>query len=123
MAAGEIFRFLRRLLEVASNALLFDLAADGVQPADQGAIVRAFNAIRRQINFIFRVKFSHWLQNPWVLFGVAHFTESIARECARRALQLFANLPEGASVHWLTLLMLVPGTVIAHELVLFAQGQ
>lgn len=65
---------------------------------------------------------SHWQTLPWILFGAAHWIEQTARQCAAKALQLFANLEDGHVLHWLTLVMCVPGSQVAAEFAAFAGG-
>ena len=92
-AAGEVFHMLKALLDFAAIALLFELAAAGVGDEDRACIMQDFACIRRQLWFVFQIKFGHWQQLPWILFGLAHERAGIARWCVRRALQLFVSAP------------------------------
>ena len=115
--------FMQHLLQVSLMALVFELAAAGLEGRDRTVLLREFSAARRYIHFIFTVKMSYWQTPPWILFGAAHHDEDIARRCARSALQQFLHLGVGQVLHWVTLLFCTPGTALYDEFVAFATGR
>jgi hypothetical protein len=123
LAAGLIFAEIRRLLEFANNALLIELATIGLSDAERAIIMRDFEAARRHVWLTFSLKFGFWGQLPWLLFGIAHNDTIIARSCARKALQLFDAAAAGKVHHYVTLLLLMPGSVGREQLEFFARGQ
>ena len=97
--SGKLKDTLRSMLRPSANALAFDLAAEGIDGDDFASIMRDFALVRRHIWFLFSVKFAHWQQHPWLLFGVGHASEDVARRCAHLALGLFAAMPDGHNHH------------------------
>jgi hypothetical protein len=75
-----------------------------------------FGSARRSILFTVSAKLGHWQQLPWILCGVAHADERVARHCGRQALQIYAGLGDTHRHHWISMLCLTPGFPVAEQL-------
>jgi hypothetical protein len=115
----------RRLLCETNTRILLSPRTLACPEADRNTVVFDFARARRHVLLQFQVKFSHWRQLPWVLFGVAHHVRATAQECAQRALRLFdvAEQAGGASHHWMSALMCTPGQPGWAQLLAFSAGE
>eukprot|EP00969_Alexandrium_andersonii_P281435 12441727-Alexandrium_andersonii.AAC.1 len=109
-AAGKFFAFLDLLLGVAYGTLLSDARVAALSDADRSAVLGDFAAARRHVVFTLGIKMAHWGQLPWKLFGLAHPETTVARECGRRALALYAAAGDTFPHHWLTAVLMTPGS-------------
>ena len=119
MAAGQFMDAMKSFLAVCASSLLVELTSIDVPAGDIGIITRDFAAARRHVFFILHVKFAHWQQNPWLLFGLGHAEMDMVRRCAQRALQIFEHNP---STHFLCLLLLQHGTRGRAEMIALVSG-
>ena len=87
MARVGVMPLLEPLFRSLNTALLLEPTIAALSAADKAMIVRDYAAIRRHIMFTFATKCAFWNQVPWVLAGLAHKDESVARRCCRRALR------------------------------------
>ena len=122
-AAGFHFELLSRFAETAHTDLLMDPAFALLGEEDRASVLADFARARSHITTSFRLKLSHWRQLPWVLFGLAHWEEERAAECARRALALYASAPPAAPHHWLSAVLCEPGGVGHAQMTLLVSGQ
>ena len=86
-------------------------------------LFRDFAAGRTYIIAMSEIKFGHWRQLPWVLFGISHPNHMIAVECARRSLQLAAGFEDRTNVHYLIGVLCLDGGLLNRQMKVFAQGQ
>ena len=108
-AAGEHFEFSHMMLDVQQSALLMQPEFIALSPSDSQTLLADFSRAKQQIAFIFRAKLSFWRDLPWVLLGLAHHNEGVARQCGKRALQPWEALPPEVTPHPLASQMLNPG--------------
>ena len=111
-AAGDLVRLFHTLAETAHSQLLSEPFFGGIEEADSSVLFRDFAAGRTYIIAMSEIKFGHWRQLPWVLFGISHPNHMIAVECARRSLQLAAGFEDRTNGHLLN-----------RQMKVFAQGQ
>lgn len=69
---------------------------------------------------LLQLKTAFWFQLPWLLVGLAHFDEQVAKQIARRAIQLFENDRRQDAHHRLTWLWLHPGGTLRKQLQAYA---
>jgi hypothetical protein len=100
LAAGGLWRLLRRFFQIVNTALLLDPLTAALSEEGRALILREFGNARRHIYFTFKVKCSFYQQLPWVLLGLAHYNVRKARACGRRALAL-VRAAGNVAHHWL----------------------
>ena len=61
------------------------------------AVVTDFEHGRAHMQTLLAIKLSAWDRLPWLLCGLAHHDEGVARSCAERAAALFDSTPAAAS--------------------------
>ena len=91
MAAGELLKEVSNLCDETHANILLNPNMCACSLENQKCLIDDFSAARRHLLFGFGVKLHHWRELPWLLFGCAHFSPPVARECAREALQIFAG--------------------------------
>jgi hypothetical protein len=124
-AAGHLMILARRLLSMANTEVLMSPYTLACNEADRALILGDFARARRHILFQMQLKFSHWRQLPWLLWGVAHHSRLVAVECASRALSLFHHsvVQGGERPHWMAAMLCTPGTQGWAEMVAFINGE
>ena len=122
-AAGDLVRLFHTLAETAHSQLLSEPFFGGIEEADSSVLFRDFAAGRTYIIAMSEIKFGHWRQLPWVLFGISHPNHMIAVECARRSLQLAAGFEDRTHVHYLIGVLCLDGGLLNRQMKVFAQGQ
>eukprot|EP00974_Lingulodinium_polyedra_P015013 1452633-Lingulodinium_polyedra.AAC.1 len=124
-AAGQLMVMARRLLNTANTAVLMAPSTLACDEADRLLILGDLARARRHILLQMQLKVSFWRQLPWVLWGVAHHSRTVAEECAKRALRLFQRglQQPGMRVHWLAALLCMPGERGWAEMVAFINGE
>jgi hypothetical protein len=99
MAAGVLFDKLGRLMALANNILLLDPLVAVLDAVSKAIVVRDFAVARRHVMFVLMVKCGYWTQLPHVLAGLSHVDVTVARACARRALDLAALVVDWDAAH------------------------
>jgi len=90
--------------------------------ADEVPSFQDWAQARRHILFMGNLKFAFWRQLPWILMGLAHHNVDEARACCRRALQIFQGMGDDAGHHWVSLLLLLPGSPGHAQMLAFVAG-
>jgi hypothetical protein len=121
-ANGEHMLILRQLSSVAHQNLLLDASVAPLAELDKRIILEDFARARRHILFTIQLKMGFWRSLPWVLFGLGHTNEGIARTCGQRALQLFAQAGDNSDHHFLSMFMCSPGGRGHAEMLQFCGG-
>ena len=96
----RIHQVLRHLLMLSHRQLLFDLAADSVEPGDQALIIRDFAVLRRHVWFTFKLKFSSWTALPWTLFGLGHHEEESVKKSTYPPQGIHVCQSKGVEASW-----------------------
>lgn len=124
-AAGNFKALLVQLLRIVNSSVLLDPATLRCSEEQRTVLMCDFQCARRHINLVMSTKLAHWEQLPHVLFGIAHHDAAVARNCAARALRLFAHSGDSSTHHWLTYALCCPanGHIGYDQLVLFSQGR
>ena len=66
---------------------------------EQRLVAEDLAAAKAHVDLELRTKLD-WLNRlPWLLIGLAHYDESIARDCAKRAYEAFQSDPREATQH------------------------
>ena len=110
MAAGEVMRLLRRLCAVATSSLLVAHSFVALGEEDRALVLTDFSAGRRHILFMIQLKLGHWRQLPFILFGLGHPDEDVARSCFRSALQQWAAAGDAAEHHYISTVFCAEGS-------------
>eukprot|EP00959_Pyramimonas_sp_CCMP1952_P240140 5018197-Pyramimonas_sp.AAC.1 len=88
---------------------------------ERGEVVGDFSRGKAHFTMWFQLKFSHWLELPWCLVGIAHWDAAKARESAARSLRLFVGSPRSPDQHHpLSLALCHPEGLCYEEMVSFA---
>ena len=113
LAAGAINDILHQAFAVSHGTLLCNAAFQKLKETDQHMILRDFAAARQRIVFGLSMKLGMWGQLPYCLFGLSHHNPEKASACARRALQLYLDAPEGTQHHPVVLELLSDESSVA----------
>lgn len=123
LAAGKHFEVLATLDAMSSPTLLVEPGLRAFPHNDRACVLDEFARARAHLSLCFQLRLSFWVRLPWICFGLAYPVAQTARECAGRALALFAASPDNERHHPLTLRLCSPGTVCHAQMRLFASGQ
>ena len=122
-AAGKHLDILKTLSRKSNVALLLQPSMRALDHDARSCVLGDFARARQHMSLCFGLRLSFWMQLPWVLFGLGHHAETSARECARRALALYAAAPESYTHHPLSVKLCAPGSLGCVQLQRFANGQ
>ncbi len=122
-AGGEHFGLVRRLASMAQSALTLSAAFVALDEAGRGVVARDWASARRHIIFMMQLKLGFWRQLPWLLFGLAHGSAEVARECGARSLRLYVHGGDAREHHWLSHFMLGVGSRCREQLESFIAWQ
>ena len=109
LAAGQLDKFLGRVLEVAYGRLL--TVRDSLMQDDDTLwklLVADFNSAKAHLTIYFRMKMGCWTSLPYLLAGLAHPDVAVAQTTVAKAVLLYDN-NKGVSRHPLTEKLLGPG--------------
>ena len=115
-------QLVRRDFEAVRYEVATQPETSGLPTHERPILLRDLASLRRHVYFTCTLKVSWWQQLPWVLFGIAHHREATARQCARRALQLYHSAGPEATHHWVAHLLLGQGTMGFEQMVRFVEG-
>eukprot|EP00969_Alexandrium_andersonii_P077401 3412977-Alexandrium_andersonii.AAC.1 len=85
LATGEVWRF----LETAWNSAFADLTVECVSVLSAmqwAALVQDYNRGKAHCTYVLTLKLQPWSLLPWLLCGLSHPREALAREVGARAL-------------------------------------
>lgn len=77
LAAGDFFKLVDDLGRITAANILLGLPPD-FSDAEKQRLLTEFNLGRGHIQFYMQLKLHHWTQPPWVVYKLAHFSESVA---------------------------------------------
>ena len=121
LAAGEHLTIIRGLCTLSETSLLQDPGVTCLPQVDRSLVLQDFARAKRHILFNLELKLGFWRTLPWALFAIAHGDADVARQCAQRALQMYAASLD-ANHHWVSTLLCHPGGEGHAEMVRFASG-
>lgn len=122
MADGAMVAMVRQLCTMARPQLLLYPSVAALGEEGKRLVLAEFGRARRHLIMVFVLKFSHWRQLPWLLFGIAHHDAAVAKRCAARACLLFASSPQEVQRHPVVSLLCRPGSVGHEQLRRFSRG-
>ena len=122
MADGQLTVVLRRSISTGLIGLLLEGDIVALSDAQRSVLIRDFNNARRHLRWTFQIKLGHWQQLPWILCGLSHHSSDIARQCGRRALQLYRTAPRDVRGHPLVRQLCSRTSPLSQELQLFVDG-
>ncbi|CAE7589529.1 unnamed protein product [Symbiodinium sp. CCMP2592] len=119
LAAGRM----REVFDELAAQTLTELLADAPLPLSaesQGSIMQDFQTACQHVRLLLTTKLDHWSRLPWVLCGLAHSDEGVARDLAGEIRTRLQNAPEADLHHRLTRRFLQGA--LRDELCRFADG-
>ena len=122
-AAGQILEFIRQGLQSLRGVVTLQNSFLACSESDRQVVLSDCSHAKRHCMFVATVKFANWEQLPWVMMGVAHHDVDVARQCASRALRLYAAAGDEAQRHPMSHVMCARGTVGHEQMVAFIEGQ
>ena len=69
---------------------------------ERSRLLRDFHLAKGHIVEFLMTKLRFWKQLPYIMIGISHLNEDLARECCKRGLALWASTPVGTSHHRVT---------------------
>ena len=123
LAVDKVGEILTQVWADFERALLRGLCRSGLGTDDRTRIVREYNAARVHVAATLRIKLGYWQSLPWLLAGVAHHDEQLARRTAQAALDNFDSDPRECAQHRITWKLLRPGAPFRAELEKVARGE
>jgi hypothetical protein len=93
MAAGQLFAVLQQICDAKLQDVLVSCSQAYLTPDQTASILQDFEFGKAQLRRALQQKLSFWSNLPWLLCGLAHFDEDVARDCARQAVALFDAAP------------------------------
>ena len=97
-AAGAVMEMLDSLWEESFTTLVMD-CRHLLSHVQWSELMVDFARGKAHCTYIIMTKLHHWQQLPWVLAGLAHVNEDVARRCAATALASFDQTPDNSVVH------------------------
>ncbi len=101
MAGGKPHALLRELCGVALNGML-EQVRGGLSVQELQAIQDTFQSCKNHLFLHLTLKFHFWSQPPYVFCGLAHWDESVARQCAASGRAVFDKHPDRSLHHRVT---------------------
>ena len=122
-AAGAILEVIRQGLQSMERGLVLHSSFLACDEGARQVVLSDSSHGKRYCMLVANIKFSHWEQLPWVLMGVAHHDADKARQCASRALRLYAATGSQVAQHPVSKQLCCPGTRGHAELSAFISGE
>ena len=121
VACGQVFRVLDEAWRHSLVELLLKCRR-GLKADEWSQIVHEFEVGKGYCAFVLQVKLQVWEELPWRLCGLAHHSESMAREAAKDCMLKYDRLPFDHLHHKMTLKFLSPASRIRSDVEAFARG-
>ena len=99
LAVSALLRLMERDLDCATQELRIMATEADLTGEEQMSLHRDFLQGKKHLLFVFGLKLAAFQTLPWTLAGVAHYSESVAREHAEKVLRIFDNAAVPADLH------------------------
>ena len=93
MAVGGLLKYFETGWSIKSTDFLESYSATIASAEMLEAMELDLQAARACFHLGLTTKLDHWSRLPWVLAGLGHFDDSVARNCAARVAEFFGFRP------------------------------